>query len=595
MPENDTIIDVIKNCQSSEKALGITSSPSDTLEITIDITESSKHTRTLGQMVYVLLEEDGINILVIGQIISVETKNRWHEDPSFKGIIKRHGKLPNLSEAADNRIANISVQSCYRIDNDVNTHILGTSPSTGEKIHKMGNDVMKALMKKYENHITYIGKVYGTDVDLPLWFRHFGKTEQDSNELGAGDAYHIGVFGRTGSGKTVTAAYTLLGYARNKNNMSILVLDPQGQFYTDQELLPGGSKLEDELKKAGYNVIKKQLNEVHLPPDRFDLFLELLVNNGFIREVFGIPTDDKIELAKESLFEYFSTRQKANGFNLNKEDKREILKQFLKRFTTLDNANEINDGFTKYINRIYAATAQKNRTVDNLKDTLDTYDKDNSQTRKWDSAIDLFINHNLQRISIDDIVEQTIYKPGNFIILDISKTDVKIENDNIQALFIKILEEKLVTKGADLYTTGGKSNCLIVMDEAHRFISRDPGDERLKELNKEIVDAVRTTRKYGIGYMFITQTIDSLDDEILRQMRIFAFGYGLTSGSEIRKVNEIVNNQAAVQLYKSFIDPSSSHRFPFMFFGPVSPLSFTGSPLFLEAYTDFSDFKDKNS
>ena len=78
-------------------------------------------------------------------------------------------------------------------------------------------------------------------------------------------------------------------------------------------------------------------------------------------------------------------------------------------------------------------------------------------------------------------------------------------------------------------------------------------------------------------------------------MRIFAFGYGLTSGSEIRKVNEIVNNQAAVQLYKSFIDPSSSHRFPFMFFGPVSPLSFTGSPLFLEAYTDFSDFKDKNS
>ncbi|MFC2021505.1 ATP-binding protein, partial [Chloroflexota bacterium] len=106
-----------------------------------------------------------------------------------------------------------------------------------------------------------------------------------------------------------------------------------------------------------------------------------------------------------------------------------------------------------------------------------------------------------------------------------------------------------------------------------------------------IIDAVRTTRKYGIGYMFITQTIESLDAEILRQMRIFAFGYGLTSGGELRRVSEIVNNPSAIQLYRSFIDPSSNRRFPFMFFGPISPLSFTGSPLFLEAYTEFAKLK----
>ena len=129
------------------------------------------------------------------------------------------------------------------------------------------------------------------------------------------------------------------------------------------------------------------------------------------------------------------------------------------------------------------------------------------------------------------------------------------------------------------------------MDEAHRFISKDSLDERIKELTRSIVGSVRTTRKYGIGYMFITQTIESLDEEILRQMRIFAFGYGLTSGQELRKVSEVVNNNSAIQLYKSFIDPSSNHKFPFMFFGPVSPLSFTGSPLFLEVYTDFSNFK----
>src|SRR6185369_2737757 len=115
---------------------------------------------------------------------------------------------------------------------------------------------------------------------------------------------------------------------------------------------------------------------------------------------------------------------------------------------------------------------------------------------------------------------------------------------------------------------GKKANCLVVMDEAQKFISTDTTDVRIKELTKEIVGSVKTTRKYGIGYMFITQTIESLDEEILRQMRIFSFGYGLTSGQEIRKVGDVINNTAAIQLYKSFIDPSSNGKFPFMFFGP---------------------------
>jgi len=161
----------------------------------------------------------------------------------------------------------------------------------------------------------------------------------------------------------------------------------------------------------------------------------------------------------------------------------------------------------------------------------------------------------------------------------------------LQALFVKIIEERIVDAGAKKYAKGEKANCLIVLDEAHRFISKESPDERIKELTKEIISSVRTTRKYGIGYMFITQTIESLDEEILKQMRIFGFGYGLTAGSEIRKISEIISNPSAVQLYRSFIDPSSNGKYPFMFFGPISPLSFTGSPLFIEVYKDIKLFK----
>lgn len=594
MPEKK-MIEVIQSC--SANPLGITSSPSTTLDITIDITEDAKHSRALGQMVYVVLEEDGQNILVIGQIISIETKNRWHEDPSFKGVIKRHGKLPHLSGTADNRIATISVQACYVLDDkSAEGYILGTSPSTGERVQKMNNEVMKTIMQQHERYITYMGKVYGTDVDLPFWFKHFGQTTKGSNELGAGDAFHIGVFGKTGSGKSVTATYMLLGYVKNKTSMSILVLDPQEQFYLDKQLLPGELKVEDKVKQIGMNYEKyKIVEDIFLPPERVDIFAELLKNNGFIEEAFRpIYTPDKLDDMAEAVGDYITGRAINPSFNLGTVDKQQLLREMLTRFITLTNTGEKKDGFSKYVTRVWGTQATRQRLVDRINDLINNFAREISVITKWESILKLFSptkSDGTKKKAFDYLVDKIVKNRGNFIVLGIGPRQGEIENENVQALFIDILENKIVEAGADLYTKGIGANCLIVMDEAHRFISREVADERIKRLTSDIISSVRTTRKYGIGYMFITQTIESLDEEILRQMRIFAFGYGLTSGQELRKVGEFVNNPSALQLYKSFIDPSSNRRFPFMFFGPISPLSFTGSPLFIEVYSDVSKFK----
>jgi len=593
--DSTCIIDVIK--AQTAGPVGITSSPSTTLDIVIDIKEESKHERALGQMVYVVLEEDGSNILVIGQIISIETKNRWHEDPSFKGVIKRHGRLPHLSGTADNRIATISVQACYSLaKSDPEGYILGTSPSTGEKVQRMNNDVMTAIMKPHEKYITYMGKVYGTNVDLPFWFKHFGKTPKDSCELGAGDAFHIGVFGKTGSGKTVTSANILLGYAKNKTNLSILVLDPQGQFYSDQELLPDGEKLEAKVREKGMAYQKyKILTDLHLPGDRFDIFAELLKNNGFIHEAFKpIYTPEKLDAMTESVAEYLEGRANHPGFNLSNINGQVLLTEMITRFLSLNDDIERRDTFSKYVTRVWGTKDTRQRLVRRIEHLRDSLPREVSLLNKWNTILSLFSPTKPggePKESVDSIVDKIVNTRGNFIILDISPRQGEIENENVQALFVKIIENKIVEVGADLYAQGRKTNCLIVMDEAHRFIARDSIDERIKELTDSIIGSVRTTRKYGIGYMFITQTIESLDEEILRQMRIFSFGYGLTSGQELRKISEIINNASAIQLYKSFIDPSSNRKFPFMFFGPISPLSFTGSPLFMEVYTDFASFK----
>jgi len=115
-----------------------------------------------------------------------------------------------------------------------------------------------------------------------------------------------------------------------------------------------------------------------------------------------------------------------------------------------------------------------------------------------------------------------------------------------------------------------------------------------------LIDAARTTRKYGLGWLFISQTLSSLHPEILQQLRIFFFGFGLGLGQEFQSLRQLVGSSGtALDLYQLFRDPHSafdtkSRQYSFMTIGPVSPLSFSGSPLFLNAFNTVEAFLDAN-
>ena len=592
-------IDAVKTA-----TVGITGSPSTTLEIALDITEESKTSRALGQMVFVWQEEDveqeeeKRQILSLGQIAEVSTKNRWHEDQSFKGVIKRHGRLPNLSDVADNRLAVVSVQASFDCsEQPPKSHILGVSPSTGQKTDKINNEVMRLLVEQYGEAISYIGKIYGTDdVDMPMWFKHFGGRDEGIKGLGAGDAYHIGVFGKTGSGKTVTAAMMLLAYAKNNQNMNILVLDPQGQFTMDSQLLPVNKELdkeislEEQISNAGMTWEALHLvKEVFLPDETredWSLFANLLVSNGFVRTAFGITTKDKQDAVGECIVEYIKERKNSPNFNLRDQNPREFLIEFLCRVLKPD-------GKRDYMKYVYAKGEHEKRVRTITEETLAAIKQSLPQgedaLHKWNKVLRLYSDGNGGKTSIDDIVQRITGKTsGNFIVLDLRPGDDR-DNENMQALFLDVIERRVTAAGSRRYAKKEMANCLVVMDEAHRYINKKSPDERVRDLSAQIVDAVYTTRKYGIGHMFITQSLESMDEEIIKQMRIFAFGFGLTLGSEIKKIRELIDNPAAVNLYKSFIDPGNQERYPFMFVGPMSPLSATGAPLFVEIYNNYKE------
>lgn len=597
-PEEPKLLDLLNN-HSDEHNIGSVGSPSSTTEITLDINQKSESKKVLGQLVYFVQPQEQSQLVVLGQISEVETQNRWHEDLTFRGIIKRRGSLPHLSGKADVRTATLGVQACFSVvhDEEVNEGTLGISPSTGVPIFGVRDEILDKLLAKYVEQTLYLGNAYATDVKMPVWLKHF-----DRADGGAGEAYHIGVFGKSGSGKSGLAAYMLLGYARHKN-MSIIFIDPQNQFASDTDL---PFKLHTAIQQLGRYVQKYSLtNQIRLgtTSNAVKLFVALLQKTDFFRSIGVRSSENKVYAGEEvaRIINQILHEEKENSKGKpDEKDKGQLASppaNLCNLVLTRLNAD------TSALGRIYGSQQPLQRLKNDLNAILSNdveMRRVNSET--WQPVLDLFMrkdSKNNQRESLWKIVSDACEKDKRSVVfLDIKGEGTSFaDDDEVKALILREISSILRAKGEEAFKSNQRLNCLICLDEAHRFVRGSVGADDTSEmstLTKTFVDAVRTTRKYGLGYMFITQTVASLHKEIVQQLRLYAFGYGLTSGSEYRQIEELVSDKQALSLYKSFVDPQSSRQYPFMFIGPISPLSFTGSPLFIQMFTEFGKFQTAN-
>ena len=184
------------------------------------------------------------------------------------------------------------------------------------------------------------------------------------------------------------------------------------------------------------------------------------------------------------------------------------------------------------------------------------------------------------------------------LVIDLSKERAQglFWNDKIQSLVIKRLLDGLSLTAEAFYKEGQSLNALVVIDEAHRLAPRalSREEDTAQSVRSVLIDAARTTRKYGLGWLFISQTLSSLHAEILQQLRICFFRFGLGLGQEFQSLRQLVGSSSkALDLYQLFRDPHSafdieSRQYSFMTIGPVSPLSFSGTPLFFERESNVS-------
>ena len=179
----------------------------------------------MGELAYFKYQQEGKDNFALGQITDVELRNAWLEDPTMRSLARHKGQVNPISGQQDTHLGKLTISAVFERDGEkFEPSILGTVPQTGTSILLAKDQIVDEILKRYKDELFYLGKVYGSNPKLPLWFKHFGR---GSN--GAGEAYHLGIFGKTGSGKSVLAKGIVLAYSRFKE-MGIFILDPQGEF-----------------------------------------------------------------------------------------------------------------------------------------------------------------------------------------------------------------------------------------------------------------------------------------------------------------------------------------------------------------------------
>lgn len=563
----------------SAEQVAVIGSPSSTARLSIDILAPAATRKLVGELAVFGYSQDGRPHYALGQITSVTLRNVWHEDPTMRSLIRQRGPVDPVSGRQDTHLGEMAVSAVFMKDgNGYRPSFLGTVPATGTRVCLARDELLDTLLAPYRDQLFYLGTVFGSTPRLPMWFKHF-----DRGPDGAGEAYHIGIFGKTGSGKSVLAKMILLAYARHPE-MALLVIDPQGEFAKDARGTPTGGfhlRLDRVLQRLGR--APRVVGVRQLVLDRWDLFEEILYESDFF-ERLSVTKGENRRIACSVLQERLQ-KKSVRLDRLYARDAFDVAWALL-------GAEDVQRTF-------YRSESSRARFQLAYEDA----NPEEFYTERWLPLARLF-QWEEGKHRVDALLEDMFTRsPRPVVILDLSaqQQGELLWNETIQALVIKRVLEGIRFASERAFQADRSLNTLVVIDEAHRLAPRERiEDEHRQRIRETLVDAVRTTRKYGLGWLFISQTLASLHAEIVQQLRILFFGFGLALGSEFVALRELVGREAAaLDLYRLFRDPHSAfdpagRQYSFMSVGPVSPLSFAGTPLFFNAFTTPEQFLQAN-
>lgn len=589
----------------------------------------------VGRMVYMDLTVDGNDYRSIGTISEIRTENRSLQDGALTSLTARGDSRVSLS-TPDIRYTQFNIQATFRFNKDMtvweqSSSSLPTSPSTSQKVHLLTPEIAYEMVggKDYPS----VGYFRGLDkVPQPLDIQDFNTSR---------GAFHVSVIGKSGSGKSQVAAM-IIGAQMKHEQHAIIVIDPQGQWGNENGMIFSPQTFAKGLGREVH--VLKVAEDIRLPLD--DEILSRMVQklNPF-RKGFRKMGKESLMLFSDVVIDLLS-RSSVSEFNEPRPLLTKIFADIATSKALMDRVYVSGGDARKSLERdlrllsglpIEDPETGEHEIIDaNLEYEVE---------RSWESVLavftpllNLFSPKNISgsdRKGLDGPggfmakalqVRNASSDPAPYIILDMSPNSLAnaqrallrgenikdnpeaqraklqldmqkiLDNEDIKALIISVLldEVKRAAETAFDNAGGANLNTQILFDEAWRYAPDKSNSLEISELSEKLEGFAKDTRKFGIGWTYILQSPADLRTGIWKQLSLVIAGYGL-AGGDVKMLESLVDDEAQINLYRGFIPPNSTQVYPFMLIGPISPLIFTNSPTFLDAFNGNEEFLTHNA
>ena len=566
----------------SNQPIAIIGSPNSTTAFTVDILETARD-RALDHawVVFEVVERfngKAYRKRALCQLGGIVTRNRWHEDPVIRAVIKHQGALPALSGESDLTSAQLTALGVFLLEDDGRVRrrtTLSTPPPSGTSVYPATAEILQALVDT-EPGIFYAGQSPGDGLPVPLTLRHFGSTDDG----GFGEAVMLGIFGQTRIGKSILAAQLLAGFAANPS-MGLLVLDPQGEFGRDR-FAAGDNRVSFSIRSM-FGALKSQREVLLISTDRVALegteaFTETLRRAGFF-ESLGFKGANKEREASERLAGLLTDLTDAQGKRRPVRDLRgsdmPLLVKDLARFADVI-----------YASRPGTTPGEGQRALD----VLARYQLDEAKLKRvWAESLTAFRTDS-GRMPLSQLIAKVLTDRA-VVVLSFAQDG---EHDAVPYFLLNEILTRLRQVIHRSFNGGQQSNALVLLDEAHLFAGEHASESSDGTRTRSLLaQSVRMTGKYGVGWLFVTQTLHDFDKTILRQLQVKIFGQGFKLGTDREFVESELGREGFAR-YCSLPDPKRTGRYSFMVTGPIVSLGSLGTPLVLQGFRSGDDLVRAN-
>ena len=572
--------------------IAVIGSPNSTTNFTVDILETARD-RALDHawVTFEVVERfngRAYRKRALCQLGGIVTRNRWHEDPVIRAVIKHQGALPALSGESDLTSAQLSALGVFLLDDAgrvLRRTTLSTPPPSGTMVFPADALTLQDLVHT-EPGIFYAGQSPGDGLPVPLTLRHFGATEAG----GFGEAVMLGIFGQTRSGKSIMAAQLLAGFAANRD-LGILVLDPQGEFGRDR-FAANDHRVDFSIKRLLGGLRHRReayvISTEDVALEGAEAFTELLRRAGFF-ESLGFKGANKEREAAERLANLLGELTDANGHRRPIRDLRaadmQLLVKDLARFADVI-----------YATRPGTTPGEGQRAAD----VLARFNLDEARLRRlWSDALRRFRTDSPAtgsgagpasgRVPLSQFI-QRVLSDRAVVVLSFAQEGA----DETPYFLLNEILTRLRQVIHRSFQHGQTSNALVLLDEAHLFAGEQAAESADGARTRALLaQSVRMTGKYGVGWMFVTQTLHDFDKTILRQLQVKIFGQGFKLGADREYVEMELGKQGFAR-YCSLPDPKRTGRYTFMVTGPIVALGSLGTPLVLQGFRAADDLMRAN-